>query len=134
MAHDPIDVAGLDALLERAGAALSTAAAPDLTTAGGIAADGLIEVRVRPGRLDSLYLDPRVMRLGAAELAAEIQAAVNQAFDAVTQDSAAAARSAGEVLSAEIREIQNESMRSMSVFVTAMNDVVARFEQDRHEP
>ncbi|BBH70837.1 hypothetical protein ACTI_75220 [Actinoplanes sp. OR16] len=129
MADARIDVAGLDELLERAGAALSTATTLDSTTTGASGADGLIEAHVSPGRLESLRLDPQVMRLGAAELAAEIQEAVNRAFDAAAEHSADAARAASEALSAEIRDLQNESMRSMSIFVTAINDVVARFEQ-----
>ncbi|WP_328470043.1 hypothetical protein OHA21_03480 [Actinoplanes sp. NBC_00393] len=134
-------VARLDALLERANAALDRAVTQP--TAGrqnaeghASGADGLIQVRVTPSRLESLQIDAHAMRMGSAELAAEIRAAVNRAFTALAEDddpeaTAQAARSAGEALAGELRDIQNESMRSMAMFVQTMQDTVARFEQDR---
>ncbi|MEU4561124.1 hypothetical protein AB0F72_22305 [Actinoplanes sp. NPDC023936] len=134
VAYDSTDVARLDALLERANAVLAQAVTDPggARTAGSAsAADGLIQVQVSPGRLESLQMDARALRLGTAELAAEIRNAVNQAFESSAQDSAEAARAAGTALADKVRDIQNDSMRGMSMFVTAMQDAVSRFERDR---
>lgn len=49
----------------------------------GTAADGLVRCEVGPdGRVRSVDLDPRVLRLPLAELSAHLRTAVNEALDA----------------------------------------------------
>jgi hypothetical protein len=131
VAFDPTAVAGLDALLERAQATLANAGAGDDTAGAASSANGLVHARVRADRLESLEFGREAMRIAPAELAAAIREAVNRAFDAGARDAADSARAAGAALADEVRDIQNESMRTMSMFVTAMRDATARFERER---
>jgi 3-oxoacyl-ACP reductase-like protein len=126
--------AQFDSLLERANQALEKAAAQPTDAEGSAAgAGGLVQARISSRRVEFLQIDPRAVRLGAAELAAEIQDTVNRAFDALpgADVDGSAARSAGQALAGELREIQNESMRSMTMFVQSVRDAVSRLEQGR---
>jgi DNA-binding protein YbaB len=76
--HEPV--------LPERGTGEPPALAPDAIRGEGSAADGMIRVTVTyEGRIDELWLDPQVLRLGprrtAESLAAEIKEAVNAAVD-----------------------------------------------------
>ncbi|MEV6304810.1 hypothetical protein AB0M02_35735 [Actinoplanes sp. NPDC051861] len=136
MTHDSLGAAPFDALLERATKALETAASqPDDAEGFASGCDGLIQVRVSPQQVEFLTIDPRAMRLGTDTLAAEIQDTVNRAFQDLPgragDDGAESARAAGRALAGELREIQNDSLRSMTTFVHAVQDAVARLEKVR---
>ncbi|MBO0868497.1 MAG: YbaB/EbfC family nucleoid-associated protein [Micromonosporaceae bacterium] len=145
----------LDALLARTRRALEAAssfgpqggagagtaeAGPDAEPIGlrgeGEAADGLIRVTVSPNRLVSLRINPEAAGLPVARLAEEITTAVNAGFEqlrreAGTADAVRDAQTFATGLSAELKDLQNESMRSMAAIGQALEDVLARMRGPR---
>lgn len=95
----------------------------------GEAADGRVRaVAVTGGRVESLELDPRVMRMSSQELAGHLTVALNGALDAVraqvpveqvdvVPDSA--------VLMERLREVQNAGLRQLDVITRGINDALA---------
>jgi hypothetical protein len=86
--------------------------------------------------VESVRIDPRAMRLGSAELASQIATTVNNAFaelrrSAGSEDVQREARSRGAALSATLRDVQNDSMRSMAMIAQALNEVVNQFGRGR---
>jgi hypothetical protein len=135
-------VEGFDVLLERTRRALEAVSVAAMGRDGGgvsgegAGADGLVRVRVSPRRVESLSVDPRAMRLGSQVLAAEIVSAVNAAFEGLWRaaggaDAVGDARAAGAGLAGQLRDLQNDSMRSMAMFTQGLADVVARLDGDR---
>lgn len=96
----------------------------------GEAADGQVRaVVVTGGRLKSLSVDPRAMRMGSAALCEQIVVAVNAALDdlrgkAAGQPVTSAADPAA--LAERIRDLQNESVRQMDRFSQGIADVLDR--------
>ncbi|GEM_PF-3080490 len=87
----------------------------------GEAADGRIRATVAPGnRVESLWFDPRLMRMDSQSLSEEILAAVNVAFVDLSEKAAAygsdQASVDADVLSAQLRDLQDESVRRMAMF------------------
>ena len=119
----PIDPSGLDGTLADVVAALGRARAssgdqdeqePPIGT--GEAADGRVRVRaVLPGRIENLELEPSVLRLRGAELAREIEAAVNTAL-ADLQGRAVAAAGASDLggLTDQLKDIQFDAERQFA--------------------
>ncbi|GIF07836.1 hypothetical protein [Actinoplanes siamensis] len=140
MTYDAGGVERLDALLTRATHALrdvgTVGNSTDPPSAEGAAADNLVRVRVSPNRIEALTIDGRAMRLGSAELAARISQALNDAFSALsrterqTSDLAREARAASQALAERVSAIQDESARSMTMFVHAMQQLTDRIEQN----
>ena len=136
-------IVGYDRLLEdtrrsleqmRAPAPAQDAGQVTPATGTGAAADGQIEATVRSGgRLDSLRMDPRALRMGSQALCEQIVLAVNAALDdlhakapdptpqAVDVDTAA--------LADRIGELQGQAVRQMSMFAQGITDALARIEQ-----
>jgi hypothetical protein len=136
-----LDVEALDALLDRSRQALNEVSV-DLPGAGsilqaeGAAAGGLVQATVCPNQVESVRIDPRAMRLGSAELAAQVNAAINAAFAELRQRAGleevrweAQARAAA--VSARLQEAQNDSMRSMAMIAEALTDATAQFGRGR---
>jgi DNA-binding protein YbaB len=96
----------------------------------GEAAGGQVRVvAASPGRLESLELDPRVMRMPSKDLAAHVLAAANAALD----DLAAQAPSAAGIsvpdpgeLAAAVADIQQQSVRQMAAISQAITAAVQR--------
>jgi DNA-binding protein YbaB len=96
----------------------------------GEAADGRVRaVAAGPGRLESLELDPRVMRMPSQDLAQQVLTAVNAALD----DLAAQAPSAEGMavpdpaeLAAAVADIQQQSVRQMAAISQALTAAVQR--------
>ncbi|GAA4602556.1 hypothetical protein BJY16_004289 [Actinoplanes octamycinicus] len=138
MTYDAADIHRLDALLDNVAQVMKKAAATggnaETPTAEGTAADHLIRARVGPRRVESLTIDSRAMRMGSAELAEQIRYAINEAFEAISPsnaDTAAAAREVSQDLAEQVNAIRDESARSMTMFLQAMQHVATRIDRDR---
>lgn len=138
-----LDASGFDRLLEQTRQALAsvrlagTPAEPGEVemTGVGAAADGQVRATVLAGgRLESLQVNPRLLRNGIESVCEQIIVAVNAALDDLRDQ--AAAQGAAQVpaggvvdpaaLAGRLRELQDQSVRQMAVFSQAMNDVVAQ--------
>ncbi|WP_240489861.1 YbaB/EbfC family nucleoid-associated protein [Actinomadura atramentaria] len=114
----------------RPGPAAGTPDAPDVEGTGE-AADGRVKVTaVAGGRLKSVELDPRAMRMASQELGEALVTAANAALDDLRSRAAGAA--ADEIvdtaaLGARVEEIQNESLRQMREITAALSDAVNKF-------
>jgi DNA-binding protein YbaB len=100
----------------------------------GEAADGRIRaVALPPYRLESLRIDPSLSRMESAALSSRIVEAVNAALDDLRGQvdglGAGVVRPDPEKLAGQLREVQDEAVRRMAMFVEAMNEVVARLGQ-----
>jgi hypothetical protein len=98
----------------------------------GDAADGRVSAVAVGGRLESLKLDPRVLRMASEELAGHIVAAVNAALDDLaTQAPSADQISLPEprVLAAQVAEIQQQSVRQMMALSQAIGTAVRRVQE-----
>lgn len=102
-------------------------------SASGDALDGRVRVRLAAdGRVSELELADEVMGLRAAELARAITTAVNQAWLAARCDDEVAAAAIAvdpAALAAQIREVRDQSMRSMRAITDSLADAVARIER-----
>lgn len=133
-------VSGLDALLEQTRQALERAGEPvpggKSASGTGTGADGLVKVRVGPRHVESLSVDPRAMRLGSQALADQIRSAVNAAFDDLWKNAGGAeavakAQEGKRALTAQLQNLQDESMRNMTMFTQAVADAVAALNRER---
>lgn len=107
--------------------------APEPLRAEGTAAEGQVEVVLVGQRVDSVRLDPRVLRAGAEPLGEYIAEAVNAALDDLRQRAgqgeAGGAALDPVALGETLGELQNESVRSMSAMTRALTDAVQRIQQ-----
>ena len=119
----PIDPSGLSGPLADVVAALGRAQAPsgdrdeqEPPIGTGQAADGRVRVRaVLPGRVESLELDPSLLRLSGEELAREIESAVNAALvELQGRAVAAAGRADLGALTDQLKEIQFDAERQFA--------------------
>lgn len=97
----------------------------------GEAADGQVQaVAVAGGRLESLTVNPRAMRMGSEALCEQIVAAVNAALDDLRGKAAAQAVAAGGVdpaaLAEQMRDLHTESVRQMDMFTQGIRDALDR--------
>ncbi|MFG2006600.1 YbaB/EbfC family nucleoid-associated protein [Spirillospora sp. NPDC048911] len=102
----------------------------------GLAADGRVKATVSlGGRLKSVEMDPRAMRLASAALGEEIVVAVNAALDDLRTKAAAAAATGDTVdtaaLGKQVEEIQNQSLRQMELITQALNDTISKIGNNR---
>ncbi|GIF73266.1 hypothetical protein Asi02nite_27840 [Asanoa siamensis] len=108
-------------------AALSTGATP-AAVGEGVAADGLIVARAAmPGQVTGIELDPAVLGLDLASLAAELTAAVNAALtDLRTQAGVGGDAVDLGALGGQLREIQESTVRQFSAFTESLLDAQSR--------
>ena len=91
------------------------------TTHVGEAAEGRVRATVTAGgRLESLYLDPRMMRLGSEELGEHVVTAVNAAFDALRAQALPTAGVDLTGLAEQVRELRDTAVPRMESFLQAM--------------
>ncbi len=101
--------------------------APDGEVRGsGSAADGQITATVSAAnRIESIQINPRLMRMGSEELAEQIVIAVNAAFvefaERAREQAPAVGVDVGQ-LAGRLRALQDESVRSMASFSQAMTE------------
>jgi DNA-binding protein YbaB len=99
-------------------------AEPTALRGNGVAADGLIRASAAPGGLvESLELDPRVLRWDTGTLTTEIVAAVNAALaDLRAQLQSAVAPPDPGALAQRLEQVQQASTRQMQAFLQALTD------------
>lgn len=124
--------AEMDQLLSQTRRTLESLRSSRLRDAGargeGISANGRVRAVAAGGRLQSIELDPRVMRLASKDLAAQVVAAVNAALD----DLAAQAPTVDlavpdpDELAAAVAEVQEQSVRQMAAISQAIAAAVQR--------
>lgn len=96
----------------------------------GAAADGRVRAVVGAGgRVESLTVDPRVMRGGTESVCEHIMTAVNEALDNL-KATTAAATPAGvadpAALSARLSELRTESLRQMDMITQGISETLDR--------
>jgi hypothetical protein len=97
----------------------------------GEGADGRIRVTVVGGRVESVTLDSRAMRLASPELAGETVSAVNAALDDVRANLADQARGGQEAhadLQKRVREVQDTSLEFMDNYTRSLRDIMLSIE------
>ena len=97
----------------------------------GEAADGLIRAVASGGRIDRVELSPRVLRMDSQTLAEEITRAVNAALADLRASTAQARGVDLAALQQQVRQAQDESVRRMALFTSAIQDAMARINRDR---
>lgn len=108
---------------------------PGATAAEGIgnASDDRVRVTARAGRIDSITLDPRLLRLSPEEFGDVVREAVNASFDdlrgkSVPVDGAPDLAAIAEAL----REVQNEGLRQMAVTTQRIEGAMAQIRERTH--
>jgi DNA-binding protein YbaB len=103
---------------------------PEQVRGSGSTPDGqAVATVVAPNRVESLALNPRLLRLGSEELAEQILVAVNAAFADFAERAREQAPSLGAdpaELAGRLRTLQEESARSMESFSQAMTEAFDR--------
>ncbi|MFG3682652.1 hypothetical protein ACGF5H_21360 [Micromonospora chalcea] len=136
------EVSNLDGLLTEARRALQTVrsggagpAEPETAqtaTGTGTAADGQVSATITDGRFDTLVIEPRLMRLPAAELAEHVTSAVNAALDDLRNRRHESEQSADlDALAQNLEAVQDRSIRQMTQMSHALRDVVALLQEPR---
>jgi hypothetical protein len=133
-----VDPSGLDRLIGSTLQALSQARGVNPPGEGeedaepvlgfGEAAEGMVRVTASAGgRLDELFLDPRVMRMTTVSLAEEILAAANDALaDLQGKIREGMAAPDLEGLAEQLKEVQAQSTQQMASFLQSLEDAQAR--------
>ena len=134
-------LSALDALLTETRQALevvrSGPSAPatdeeDVAVGHGEALDGMVIAEFRAGRLDSLTVDPRLMRLSSEDLTEHVKTAVNAALDDLDSGQQSTAQLVDvESLAGGLQAVQDRSLRQMAQMNTALQDVVALLREPR---
>jgi hypothetical protein len=134
-------VVGFDRLLEDTRRSLAQMRTPAQdagqampATGTAAAADGQIEATVQSGgRLESLRMDPRALRMGSQALCEQIVLAVNAALDDLHTKAPGPTPPAVDVdtagLADRIGELQGQAVRQMSMFAQGIADALARIER-----
>lgn len=116
----------------RSGPETTTEDSREVAVGHGSAADGLVSASVAGDRLDSLTIDPRLMRTPSAELAEHVMAAVNEAFDVLREGQPAVGQPVDvDALAGSLHEVQDRSIRQMAQMNQALQDVVALLREPR---
>ncbi|MEV1111256.1 YbaB/EbfC family nucleoid-associated protein [Micromonospora sp. NPDC049751] len=141
MAPEPsFAAAGVDDLLTKTQQALSAMrsgqpeeeGSAELLRAVGAAGDGLVVATVvQSGRLESMAIDPRLLRHGTETVSEHIMTAVNAALDGLKAQINIAAPADVNALAARLSGLQEQSVRQMAMFGEAMQAVVARLDVER---
>jgi hypothetical protein len=96
----------------------------------GEGARGRIRVVAVIGRVESVTIEPQVMRMASHELAEQLKTALNAALDDLR--SSGGRRSAGGVntkeLSARARELQDMSLAQLRTYTRALRDIMGSIE------
>jgi DNA-binding protein YbaB len=98
----------------------------------GTAADDQVRASVATGgRLETLTVDPRLMRIGSEALCEQIVVAVNAALDDLRTKVAASTPELPDkaALGQQLDEIRTESVRRMEMFTQGVADAVAQITQ-----
>ncbi|MEV5704617.1 hypothetical protein [Actinoallomurus sp. NPDC052274] len=134
---EPLDDVELERLMRETHAAIESLRAkrpsPEETTVRGEgqASDERVRASVHGGRVASVTLDPRVLRLSSEEFGGLVTEAVNAALDDQLGRSAAAAGPVPDLvaLTETLRAVQNESLRQMEIITQGITDAMARIRE-----
>ncbi|MEV0156930.1 YbaB/EbfC family DNA-binding protein [Micromonospora sp. NPDC050686] len=94
----------------------------------GEAAEGQVRAELAPdGRLRSLWVEPRLMRLGSEELTEHIVTAVNAAIDTL-RDRAGAAPQLGDLsqLREQVEQVRDTAVPRLGAFLQALTEAQER--------
>jgi hypothetical protein len=97
------------------------------TEGHGEASEGRVRVTAQAGRIESITLEPRLLRLPSAELGELVRDAVNGALTDLGGTYAAAPDLAA--ISETLREVQNEGLRQMAVITDGIADAMAKIRE-----
>lgn len=93
----------------------------------GEAADGHVSAEFgADGRLSSLTVDPRLMRLGSAELCDRIVEAVNAAIDSMRSGVSAPGAADLTQLTEQLQQVRDTAVPRLSTFLQALTEAQAR--------
>ncbi len=101
-------------------------------TGEGEAAEGKVRVVASlPGQVQSISMDPRMMRTGSEAVCEAITEAVNAALDDLRTKATTGAEAPVdfERLSGDLEAIQTESLQSMRTMFGALEDVMGRIDR-----
>jgi DNA-binding protein YbaB len=139
MEQPAFGVGDIDRLLQDTRRALSELGAPQAgqdanaeMRGTGTAADDQVRASVAiGGRLETLSVNPRLMRLGSEALCEQIVVAVNAAMDDLLTKVAESAREQPSPadLGQQLEEIRTESVRRMEMFSQGVADAVSQIMQ-----
>jgi DNA-binding protein YbaB len=100
----------------------------------GETAGGWVRAVLTRDRIEELYLDPRLLRQGTGALGEFLVSALNEALaDLAAKETADAPDSVGDpdALAEGLRQLQDESMRSVDLITRSVADVLSRLHQGR---
>lgn len=104
----------------------------EMTARGeGQASDERVRASAHGGRVESITLDPRVLRLPPEELGSLVAEAVNAALDDQRGRSTAAIGAVPDLaaLAETLHDVQNQSLRQMGVITQGITDAMARIRE-----
>lgn len=117
-----------------AGASTTDTAEAEPLRVEGTARDGMVRaVVVTGGQVESVSVQPALLREGLETVCAEIVVAVNAALTTLRAQAIAGAPAGGDPaeLSRQLGELQEQSLRQMAEFRQEIDDVVARLRGGR---
>jgi DNA-binding protein YbaB len=94
----------------------------------GEASEGRVRVTARAGQIESITLEPRLLRLPPEEAGELVRDAANAALTDVNGRSAAAAPDLA-AISEALREVQNEGLRQMAIITDGIAGAMAQIRQ-----
>lgn len=98
----------------------------------GEALDGRVLAVAAGARVESLTLDPRVMRLGSEELAEHVVTAVNAALGELASKAPSGDQNSlpdPRVIAAQVAEIQEQSVRQLAALSQAISAAVRQVQE-----
>ncbi|MBM7783625.1 YbaB/EbfC family nucleoid-associated protein [Tenggerimyces flavus] len=107
-------------------------AAAEQVTGEGEAAEGKVRVvATLPGHVQSMTMDPRMMRLGSEAVCEALTEAVNAALADLRAKTTTGANAPVDLerLSGDLEAIQTESLQSMRTMFGALEDVMGRIDR-----
>lgn len=101
------------------------------TEGHGDASEGRVRVTAQAGRIESITLEPRLLRLPPDEFGELVRDAVNAALADLGGRSADAAPDLA-ALSETLREVQNEGLRQMAVITDGIAEAMSKIRERTH--
>ena len=95
----------------------------------GVAADGLLQVTAASGRIRSVEINPRAMRMPSQDLAEALTEAVNAALDDMESKYPTLPIAAIDpaALKVQLEHAREEGIREMRRYADSINDALSRF-------
>jgi hypothetical protein len=107
----------------------------DAVVGNGASADGLVRATVTGdaagGRLTGIEINPRALKLASQDLGEHVVEAVNAAFADLLAGGGGPAAADTERLSAQVRQVQDQSLRQMELMSQSISDLMTRLHGGR---